>query len=150
MDLKSRLQQELKEAMRSRDERRKQTVRMALSAIKLAEVEKGGPLSEGEILNVLRRELKSRKETLEIARESGREDIVQEVQAEIAVLEALLPPPLSDEELDAIIEEAIQKVGATSVRDMGRVMREVMARVQGRAEGGEVSRRVRERLAALG
>ncbi len=150
MDLKTRLQKELKEAMRARDERRKQTLRMLLSAIKLAEVEKGAPLSEGEILNVVRREVKSRKETLEIARESGRDDIVQEVQEEIAILEAFLPPALRPEELDAIIEEAIQKVGATSIKDMGRVMKEVMARVQGRAEGGEVSRRVKERLTALG
>ncbi len=148
MDMKTRLQQELKEAMRHKDERRKQTLRMVLSAIKLAEVEKGRPLRDEEIWSILRKEIKARQETVELARQGGREEVALEAEEEIRLLEALLPPPLTDEELDAIIDQAIQETGASSMKDMGRVMKMVMARVQGRAEGARVSQRVRARLAA--
>ena len=147
MDMKTRLQQELKEAMRNKDERRKQTLRMVLSAIKLAEVEKGRPLRDEEIWGVIRKEIKARQETAELARQGGREEVAREAEEEIRLLEVLLPPPLTDEELDAIIDQAIQETGASSIKDMGRVMKMVMERVQGRAEGARVSQRVRARLA---
>lgn len=148
MDMKTRLQQELKEAMRNKDERRKQTLRMVLSAIKLAEVEKGRPLRDEEIWGVIRKEIKARQETAELARQGGRKEVAREAEAEIRLLEVLLPPPLTDDELDAIIDQAIQETGASSMKDMGRVMKVVMERVQGRAEGARVSQRVRARLAA--
>ncbi len=148
MSMKARLQQELKDAMRAKDERRKQTLRMVLSAVKLAEVEKGRPLEDPEIWAVIRREIKSRKETLEMARQGGREEIAREAEEEIALLEKLLPPPLTEEELDAIIDQVLKETGASSMKDMGRVMKAVMERVQGRAEGSWVSQRVRAKLAA--
>ncbi len=148
MDMKTRLQQELKAAMRNKDERRKRTLRMVLSAIKLAEVEKGRPLRDEEVWSVIRKEIKARQETAELARQGGREDIAREAEAEIQILEVLLPPPLTDEELDAIIDQVLQETGASSMKDMGRVMKAVMERVQGRAEGARVSQRVRAKLAA--
>ncbi len=148
MDMKTRLQQELKAAMRNKDERRKRTLRMVLSAIKLAEVEKGRPLQDEEVWSVIRKEIKARQETAELARQGGREDIAREAEAEIQILEVLLPPPLTDEELDAIIDQVLQETGASSMKDMGRVMKAVMERVQGRAEGARVSQRVRAKLAA--
>ncbi len=148
MDMKTRLQQELKAAMRNKDERRKRTLRMVLSAIKLAEVEKGCPLRDEEVWSVIRKEIKARQETAELARQGGREDIAREAEAEIQILEVLLPPPLTDEELDAIIDQVLQETGASSMKDMGRVMKAVMERVRGRAEGARVSQRVRAKLAA--
>lgn len=148
MDMKTRLQQELKEAMRNKDERRKQTLRMVLAAVKLAEVEKGRPLRDEEIWSVLQKEIKARQETATLARQGGREEMAREAEEEIRILEALLPPPLTDDELDAIIDRAIQETGASSLKDMGRVMKTVMEQVQGRAEGARVSQRVRAKLAA--
>ncbi len=148
MDMKTRLQQELKAAMLNKDERRKRTLRMVLSAIKLAEVEKGRPLRDEEVWSVIRKEIKARQETAELARQGGREDIAREAEAEIQILEVLLPPPLTDEELDAIIDQVLQETGASSMKDMGRVMKAVMERVRGRAEGARVSQRVRAKLAA--
>lgn len=148
MDMKTRLQQELKAAMLNKDERRKRTLRMVLSAIKLAEVEKGRPLRDEEVWSVIRKEIKARQETAELARQGGREDIAREAEAEIQILEVLLPPPLTDEELDTIIDQVLQETGASSMKDMGRVMKAVMERVRGRAEGARVSQRVRAKLAA--
>lgn len=149
MGLKERLQLELKEAMRQRDVRRRETLRMVLSAIRLAEVEKGGPLTDAEIWNVIQKQIRMREETIEAAQKGGREDVVKEAEEEIAVLQAFLPQPLSDAELDALIREAIAEVGATSPKDMGKVMGWVMPKVRGRADGARVSQRVQEMLARM-
>jgi uncharacterized protein YqeY len=143
MNTKEKLSEALKDAMRSRDELRKRTVRMALAAIKNAEIDKNAPLDEPAMLAILQKEVKSRYETIEGAERARREDLITEAQNEIAVLEEFLPQPLSAEELEEIVKAAIAEVGATSPREMGKVMQAVMPKVQGRADGKEVNQIVR-------
>jgi len=147
MNLKERLQADLKQAMRDRDERRKRTLRLVLAAIKNAEVEKRAPLEDSAVLAVLQKEVKSRQETIEGAQQAGRDDLVAEAEAEMALLQAYLPQPLTLEEIEALAREAIAEVNATSPREMGQVMKVLMPRVRGRAEGGTVSQVVRRLLA---
>ncbi len=147
MSVKTQLQQALTEAMRQKDDLRKRVLRLALSAIKLVEVEKGRPLEDPEAWAVIQKEIKARHETIEGAERAGREDLIAEARAEIAVLEEFLPAPLSTEELEALARQVIAEVGATSPRDMGKVMQRLMAQVQGRASGSEVSQIVRRLLA---
>lgn len=146
MDTKQKLQQALKEAMRQRDDLRKRTLRLALAAIKLAEVEKGGALDEGDLLGVIQKEIKARKETIESAQRAGREDLVATAEAEMAVLREFLPPPLDADALEKLTRETIAAVGAQSMRDMGKVMAALMPKVQGRADGKTVSAVVRRLL----
>ncbi len=146
MDTKQKLQQALKEAMRQRDDLRKRTVRSALAAIKLAEVEAGGALDEAAVLAVLQKEVKMRREALEGAQKAGRDDLIAAAQAEIAVLQEFLPEPLTLEALEALARDVIAEVGATSPRDMGKVMAALMPRLQGRATGKEASSVVRRLL----
>lgn len=147
MNTKEKLTQALKDAMKARDERRKRTIRMALAAIKNAEIEKKGPLDEPAILGILQKEVKSRWETIEGAEKAGREDLIVEAKAELAILESYLPQPLSKEELRQLAQEVIKETGATSPRQMGAVMQALMPKVQGRADGKEVSQIVRQLLA---
>ncbi|MBO9367961.1 MAG: GatB/YqeY domain-containing protein [Chloroflexi bacterium] len=146
MDLKAQLNQALKEAMKSGDEIRKRTVRMALAAIKQAEIDRQVTLDDQGVLSILQREIKTRRESLEEAQKAGREDLVQALQAEIAVLQAFLPQALSAEELCALAKAVIEEVGASSVADMGRVMKALMPRVANRAPGDQVSQIVRSLL----
>jgi uncharacterized protein YqeY len=146
MDLKAQLNQALKEAMKSGDEIRKRTVRMALAAIKQAEIDRQVTLDDQGVLSILQREIKTRRESLEEAQKAGREDLVQALQAEIAVLQAFLPQALSPEELRALAKAVIEEVGASSVADMGRVMKALMPRVANRAPGDQVSQIVRSLL----
>ncbi len=143
---KSQLEDDLKQAMRAGDDLRKRTLRMALSAIKLAEVDKRRELEEGELLAILQKEVKSRKETLEEARALGREDLAEAAQAEIEILQTYLPQPLKPEEIERIARDTIAQVGAATPQDMGRVMKELMPRMQGRADGKLVSDIVRRLL----
>lgn len=147
MSVKEQLQKALTQAMRQQDTLRKRVLRLALSAIKLAEVEKGRPLTDTEAWAVLQKEVKARHETIEGAERAGRQDLIDEARAEIAVLEEFLPAPLTPEELEALAREVIAEVGATSPRDMGKVMKPLLAKVQGRASGSEVSQVVRRLLA---
>jgi uncharacterized protein YqeY len=146
MDLKAQLNQALKEAMKSGDEIRKRTVRMALAAIKQAEIDRQVTLDDQGVLSILQREIKTRRESLEEAQKAGREDLVQALQAEIAVLQTFLPQALSPEELRALAKAVIEEVGASSVADMGRVMKALMPRVANRAPGDQVSQIVRSLL----
>jgi uncharacterized protein YqeY len=146
MNLKTQLENDLREAMRARDELRKNTLRMALSAIKLAEVEKGNPLDEAAVINVLQKEIKARREALDEAERAHRPDLIANARAEIAILEAYLPQPLSAEELEALARQAIAEAGATSLREMGQVMKRLMPRLQGRASGEAASQVVRKLL----
>lgn len=140
------LQNELREAMRSGDQVKKQTLRMVISAIKLAEVEKRQPLEEDDILAVLQKEAKSRSETIAESREAGRDDIVEQTEKELEILQSYLPDAMSPEELDEEIKAAIAEAGAVGPQDMGKVMKIVMPRVKLRADGKEVSARVRALL----
>jgi uncharacterized protein YqeY len=147
MDLKTQLNESMKDALRSGDTVRKNTTRMALAAIKQAEIDKQITLAEPAVIALLQKEIKNRKEALEEARKANREDLVKENQAEIAVLEAFLPAALSKEDLRELVKAAIAETGAAGPADMGRVMKVALEKVTGRATGGEVSAMVRELLA---
>jgi uncharacterized protein YqeY len=142
-----RIEAELKEAMRARDEVRVSTLRLTLAALRAAEKELQRPLKEDEELQVLQRERKRRAESVGAFRDAGREEQAEREEAELRVLEELLPAPLAEEELERIVDDAIAETGATSLRDLGRVMADVMPQVAGRADGSAVSQLVREKLA---
>lgn len=143
----ARIEAELKDAMRARDEVRVATLRLTLSALRAAEKELQRPLKEEEELQVLQRERKRRAEAVEAFRQAGREEQAAREEAELEVLASLLPPPLDEAELERIVDDAIAETGATSLRDLGRVMADVMPQVAGRADGSVVSQLVREKLA---
>ncbi|MBA2616206.1 MAG: GatB/YqeY domain-containing protein [Actinobacteria bacterium] len=141
------IEEELREAMRARDRLRADTLRLTLSSLRAAEKELQRPLGESEELQVLQRERKRRTEAAEAFREAGREEQADAEDAELAVIEEFMPEPVSEEELERIVDDAIAETGATSLRDLGRVMADVMPQVAGRADGSTVSRLVREKLA---
>jgi uncharacterized protein YqeY len=147
VSLIARLEDELKEAMTARDAARRDTLRLILSSLRSAEKELQRPLHDDEELQVLQRERKKRTEAAEAFRAGGREEQADGEERELAVLEEFMPEPLSEDELEEIVDDAIAEVGATSMRDIGRVMADVMPQVAGRADGSAVSQLVREKLA---
>jgi uncharacterized protein YqeY len=147
MSLIVRLEDELKQAMVARDSERRDTLRLILSSLRSAEKELQRPLHDDEELQVLQRERKQRNEAAEAFRTGGREEQADAEERELAVLEEFMPEPLSEEELEEIVDDAIAEVGATNMRDIGRVMADVMPQVAGRADGSAVSQLVREKLA---
>jgi uncharacterized protein YqeY len=146
MPTKESLEAELKQAMRAGDDVRKRTLRMVLSAIKLAEVEKRAPLDEPALLAVLKKEIKTRRESIADAERAHRDDLIASTQAELAVLHSFLPQALSQEAIEEMVRQAIEEAGAAGPQDMGKVMKVVMPRIQGRADGKDVSDLVRARL----
>jgi uncharacterized protein YqeY len=147
MSLIVRLEDELKQAMVARDSERRDTLRLILSSLRSAEKELQRPLHDDEELQVLQRERKQRNEAAEAFRTGGREEQADAEERELAVLEEFMPEPLSEEELEEIVDDAIAEVGATSMRDIGRVMADVMPQVSGRTDGSVVSQLVKEKLA---
>jgi uncharacterized protein len=147
MSLIGRLEEELREAMRNRDAPRRDALRLILASLRSSEKELQRPLSDDEELQVLQRERKRRIEAAEAFRDGGREEQAQAEEAELAVLQEFMPEPLSEDELERIVDDAIAECGATSMRDLGRVMADVMPQVAGRADGSAVSQLVREKLA---
>jgi hypothetical protein len=146
MDIKSTLQSDLKDAMRNGEETRKSTLRMALSAIKLAEVEKDAHMDEVAYMAVIQKEIKSRRESIADAEKANRPDMITQAEEEISILQAYLPASLSQEELEALAKAAIVETEATSIREMGQVMKVLMPRLQGRATGDQASQVVRKLL----
>ena len=146
MSLKTQLNDSMKDAMRSGDEVRKRTVRMALAAIKQVEVDKRLELDDAAVMSLLQKEIKNRRESLEEAKKANRSDLIEANEAEIKVLEAFLPKAMPVEELRALVQAAITETGASSPADMGKVMKMVMAKVAGRAPNDRVSATVRELL----
>ena len=147
MSLVARMEEELKQARLARDEARRDALALLVSSLKSAEKELQRPLTDDESLQVLQRERKKRLEAAEAFRGAGREEQASGEEAELAVLQEFMPEPLSEDELEAIVDDAIAEVGATSMRDIGRVMADVMPQVAGRADGSAVSQLVREKLA---
>lgn len=143
-----KLQEELKQAQLSHDEIKVSTLRMLLSEIHNTQIQKGGELSDQDLVSILQREAKKRKEAAEGFRQGGREESAQKEETELKIIQAYLPQQLSDEELTKIVEEAINNMGAASIQDMGKVMSSVMGKVAGRAEGTRVSTLVKERLSS--
>jgi uncharacterized protein len=138
---------EIKEAMKARDAERRDALRLIVNALKSSEKELQRPLSEDEELQVLQRERKRRIEAAEAFRTGGHEDRAEAEERELAILEEFMPEPLSEEEIEEIVDDAIAEVGATSMADLGRVMADVMPQIAGRADGSQVSQIVREKLA---
>ncbi len=147
MSLIARIEEELKDAMRARDSERSGTLRLTLASLRSAEKDLQRPLHDDEELQVLQRERKRRLEAAEAFRAGGREEQAAAEEHELEVLEEFMPEPLSEEALEEIVDSAIAEVGATSMRDFGRVMADVMPQVSGRADGSAVSQLVREKLA---
>ena len=147
MNLKDQLQSDLKDAMRAGDVLLKNTLRMAISAIKLAEIEKHSPLDENAVLAVIQKEVKSRREAIADAERAGRPDLIQAAEQEISLLERYLPKALDPAELEMLARQAIQETGATSLKEMGQVMKILMPKLQGRATGDQASQVVRRLLA---
>jgi len=146
MNLKAQLREELKAAMKAGDALRKRVVRMALAEVKNAEIEKSRELEQPEVLGILQKEVKSRRETIEGAKKAERPDLIQVAEAEIGVLEEFLPEALGEDELRALIEEVIAQVGAESMRDIGKVMGALVPKIKGRADGRVANEMVREIL----
>ena len=147
MSLIAQLEDEVKEATLARDAERRDALRLILSSLRSAEKDLQRPLSEGEELQVLQRERKKRIEAAEAFRDADREEQAAKEEAELAVLEEFMPEPLSEDELERIVDDAIAENKATSMNDMGRVMADVMPQIAGRADGSAVSQIVREKLA---
>jgi uncharacterized protein YqeY len=146
MTLKTQLQDALTEAMKSGDSLRKATLRLALAAIKNAEIEARGELEEPKILSLLQKEVKARQETIESAEQANRPDLISKAEAEIEILNEYLPQPLTEDELRALVQETIQEAGAGSIQDMGKVMGLLMPKISGRADGKAANQIVRELL----
>ncbi len=147
MTLIAEIKKQLEDAMREGDTARRDTLRLILSSLQGAEKELQRPLSEDEELQVLQRERKKRLEAAEAFRNAGRDEQADKEEDELDVLEEFMPEPMSEDELEEIVDDVIAEVGATSMRDIGRVMADVMPQVAGRADGSAVSQIVREKLA---
>ena len=146
MTIKNQLNDSIKDAMKSGDEIRKRTVRMVLAAVKQVEVDKRVELDDMAIMNIIQKEVKNRRESLEEARKASRTDLIEANEAEIKVLEAFLPETMPAEELRALVQAAIAETGAAVSADMGKVMKTVMPKVAGRAPNDMVSATVKELL----
>ena len=148
MSLLDTINQDLKTAMKSGDEVGKRTLRGLKAAITRAEKEKGNqPLTDDEILAVLQKQAKQRRDSIEAYQQAGRDDLVAEESAELAVIETYLPQQMSEEEIRTVAQRVIDEVGATGPRDMGKVMGKLMPQLRGKADGRLVNQVVRSLLA---
>ena len=147
MATKKELEKNLLRAIKARDELSKNAIRLAISSIKLAEVEKGEELSESEIFAILRKEIKMREETIAEAEKADRQDLIMNTKAEIEILIKFLPEELSDQELTELVKKIIMETGASSMKEMGMVIKKVIQEVHGRASNEQISKKVRELLA---
>lgn len=147
MSLLDQLNEDMKQAMKDKDKLKLSVIRMVKSAIKNEEINVQKELSDDEVLTVLNRELKQRRDSLQEFEKAGREDLVEKTRAEIEILQGYLPEQLSEEELRAIISETIAAVGASSKKEMGKVMGALMPKIKGRADGRLVQQMVQEMLA---
>lgn len=147
--MKEKLLKELKEAMREKDELRKNTITLLRSAILQVEKDKQVTLSEDEMLAIVSKEVKKRKESIADYEKAERVDIVTDLKREIEILSKYLPKQLSEEEVDRLVAEAITEVGATSPKEMGKVMQALKAKTAGKADGKLVSEIVKNKLANM-
>ena len=146
MSLKDKLQEDLKQAIRDKDETQKTTLRLALAAIKNAEIDKGRELDDKELIAVISQQAKQRRESIAEFAKGGRQDLVAQEEEELKILIEYLPPQLSEEEIRARASEVIEQVKATTPAQMGEVMRMLMPELKGKADGRVVNRIVRELL----
>ena len=146
MELKTRLGEDYKAALRAGDKLRVSVIRLLTALIKNREVEKRAPLTDGEVMQAISTSCKQRQEAIEQYRQGGRQDLVEKEAAELAILQSYLPAALTGEELRVMVTEAILEVQATSLKEMGKVMAVLMPKVTGRADGKVVNTLVREVL----
>ncbi len=146
MSLKERIQQDMKDAMRAADKPRLGTIRLMLAAIKQKEIDERKDLDDAEATVVLDRMVKQRRESISQFEKAGRTDLVNQETAELAVIQTYLPEQLSENELNALIDDAMAQTGAASIKDMGKVMAQLKPRLQGRADMGAVSALIKARL----
>lgn len=146
MTLSERLEAEMRDAMRARDERRTQTLRMAMAAAHNQQIARGRALTDDEVVEVLTKQVKQRRESIEMYRDAGREDRAEAEEAEAAILAEFLPAQLGPDEVESLAREAIAETGATGPGDLGRVMGALSPRTKGRADGRLVSDTVRRLL----
>jgi uncharacterized protein YqeY len=146
MPLKDRITEDMKGAMRAGEKERLGTIRLILAAIKQREVDERITLDDGQVLAALEKMIKQRKESIAQFESGGRADLVAKEQAELAVLQVYLPAQMSEAEIDALIAEAVAATGASSIKDMGKVMGIVKAKAQGKADMGAVSARIKQKL----
>jgi len=147
MGINEKLQEHLFSAQKSGDKLRLSTIRLLKTAVRYESDAKRRELDENEFIGLVARLIRERREAIELFKQGKREDLVQKEEAEIKILEEFLPPRLSQEELEKIIDEAIKEVGASSERDMGRVMKVIMPKVRGRVDAQDVKNIVLRRLA---
>lgn len=150
MTLKTRLQDDMKTALKSKDKDRLGTIRLILAAVKQREVDERIDLDDAAIITVLDRMAKQRRESISQFQNAGRTDLADKEEFELAVIQSYLPAALSDAELDQLIEAAMTESGASSIRDMGKVMALIKPKAQGRADMTALSARVKARLSATG
>jgi hypothetical protein len=148
MSLKERIQEDVKAAMRAGEKARLATLRMLSAAIKQREVDEGIELDDAQVTSVLEKMVKQRRESITQFQSGGRMDLVEQETAEITLLQHYLPEPLSAAQIEALIEETLAHTGATSIKDMGKVMAALKARAAGRADMAVVSARLKTRLGA--
>ncbi|WP_199618725.1 GatB/YqeY domain-containing protein [Paenibacillus alkalitolerans] len=146
MNLSERLNEDMKQMMKSGDKFALSVIRMIRSSVKNVEIDQRRTLSDEEVLDILTREMKQRKDALQEFEKAGREDLADTAKAEIEVIQRYMPQPLTEHELQAIVQETIQEVGASSKSDMGKVMSALMPKVKGRAEGRLVNETVQRLL----
>jgi len=144
--LRSRLETDLKDAMRSRDAERRDAVRFLLASVKNAEIDQKGPLSKEAEIALLRQQAKQRQESIDQFRAGGRTELAEREMAQLQVIERLLPPQMSDEELATLVAAGVAETGAQSPKDMGKVMGLLSRRIEGRADGRRLSDAVRRAL----
>ena len=146
MSIKKEVRDALTEALKSGETQRKTTLRMTLASIKNAEVEAREDLAEDLVLNLVQKEVKARQETIEAAKQANRPDLIEKAEQEIKILSEFLPQQLSAEELKALVQEAIQESGVSSMSEIGKVMGALMPKIRGRADGKQANQLVRELL----
>jgi uncharacterized protein YqeY len=147
MTLQEKIQLQMTEALRTKDSLRLSVLRMMKSAVKYKEIEKMKPLEESEVLSVLTTLVKQRKDSVDQFRKGGREELAQREEAEIKIIEEYLPAAASEDDIRKAVEEAVQETGASSIKDMGKVMKAALARLAGKsADGSRVSQMVKEKL----
>jgi uncharacterized protein YqeY len=146
MSLNERLNEDMKQAMRSQDKFKLSVIRMVRSAIKNIEIDQRKSLDDNEVLDILTREIKQRRDSLQDFEKAGREDLAETVKAEIEVINEYLPQQLTEEEVKVIVQQTIQEVGASSKAEMGKVMSALMPKVKGRADGKLVNQFVQQHL----
>lgn len=149
MNLREKIQEDIKGAMISKDQDKLSTIRMLKSAIQYFEIQKGGAgyeATDEDVIDVVSKEIKKRKESIELYEKGGRQELADKEKFEITILQGYMPQQLSDEEINSFINDAIIQTGASTIQDMGKVMGVLSPKIKGKADGGTVSRIVRERL----